>query len=64
MFKITSGGQPDRPLGTQELGLVDPIWDMTVSCWQQDPSHRPIITTVVGFLRELSAFSFFAELMC
>jgi len=52
MFKITSGGQPDRPLGTQELGLVDPIWDMTVNCWQQDPAHRPIITTVVGFLRE------------
>jgi len=52
MFRITSGGRPDRPPGAQELGLVDPIWNMTVNCWQQDPVHRPMITTVVGFLRE------------
>ncbi|KAF9645010.1 kinase-like protein [Thelephora ganbajun] len=51
-FKIMDGERPARPQGTQELGLVDPVWGMTVNCWQQEPTHRPIMAAVVGFLRE------------
>lgn len=63
MFKITSGVRPDRPFEAQELGLADPIWNMTVKCWQQDPARRPTITAVVGLLREWSVISFFAQPM-
>jgi len=57
MYKITCGERPVRPLGTEDLGLVDSVWDMTLSCWRQDPVHRPPMEKVVRFLREWLAFS-------
>ena len=44
---------PDRP---QERGLTDPVWDMTVRCWQHEPDRRPKTTEVVAALREWQAF--------
>ena len=57
ILKITTGERPARPLGTRELGLTDSVWEMTVRCWQQDPTLRPSVTEVVGFLRERLVFS-------
>jgi len=54
---ITSGQRPSRPQEAQELGLTDSVWDMTLRCWQQDPTCRPTVTEVVGLLREQSVFS-------
>ena len=34
---------------------------MTLSCWHQDPAHRPTMAGVVGFLREWLVFSLFME---
>jgi len=56
MLKIMEGERPIRPRGTQELGLVDPLWGMTINCWQHDPAHRPTTARVVEFLREWSVF--------
>jgi len=46
------GERPARPWEAQELGLVDSVWTMTLSCWQENPVDRPATAEVVGFLRE------------
>ena len=45
---------PDRP---QEQDLTDPVWDMTVRCWEHEPDRRPRMTEVVATLREWQVFS-------
>ena len=52
VMRIVYGERPGRPEGAQQLGLVEPVWDMMVRCWQGEPTHRPAMTTVVGFLRD------------
>ncbi|KAF9785451.1 kinase-like domain-containing protein [Thelephora terrestris] len=47
--KIMDGERPDRP---QEPGLTDSVWDITRTCWSQDPGHRPTMPQVVGIFRE------------
>ena len=64
MINIMGGKRPVRPRGTQELGLVDSMWDMTVNCWQQDPARRPTIAAVVGFLREWQVVFLFVGSTC
>ena len=48
-FAIMKGDRPDRP---QDQGLTDPVWDITVRCWQEDPVLRPKISEVVATLRK------------
>jgi serine/threonine protein kinase len=56
-LNIMAGERPVHPFGTEELGFVDPVWNMTVDCWQHDPASRPTMAAVVEFLREWSALS-------
>ena len=58
---IMDGGRPTRPRQSQELGLMDSVWDMTVCCWDQDPVQRPAMTEVVRLLRELLVSSLSIE---
>jgi len=51
------GERPARPWEAQELGLVDSVWTMTLSCWQENSVDRPATAEVVGFLREWSVVS-------
>ena len=59
--KVMGGKRPARPQEGQELGLTDSMWDMTVRCWHQDPAQRPMMTEVVGLLRELLVSSLSIE---
>ena len=52
--EIMEGERPDRP---QERDLTNPVWDMTVRCWQEDPVLRPRVERVVVTLREWQVFS-------
>jgi len=52
MMKIMNGERPTYPTGTEILGLVAPVWNMTVDCWRHKPALRPIMAAVVEFLRE------------
>jgi len=61
IFKFITGKRPGRPQEARELGLVDSVWDMTLSCWQQVPSHRPTAAGVVEFLREWPVLSLSVE---
>jgi len=56
ILKITNGERPTRPMDAYDLGLTDPVWDMTLRCWAQYPAHRPTVTEAVRILRERSAF--------
>ena len=40
------------------------MWDMTLSCWQEDPSNRPTAAEVVRFLREWSVVPLSTEPTC
>ena len=55
--KIVGGERPARPEEGQKLGLEDPVWDMTLTCWQKDPVVRPKATGLVRFLRRWPVFS-------
>lgn len=54
MLKIMNGERPIYPSGTEGLGFVAPVWNMTVDCWRDDPVFRPTMAAVVEFLREWS----------
>ena len=49
---------PGRP---QRQDLTDPVWDMTVRCWEHEPDHRPKTMEVVATLREWQVFSSLAH---
>ena len=59
-----NGERPARPQGAQELGLTDPVWEMVVRCWSQDPAQRPTITEATRPLYEslVSSLSIEADL--
>ena len=44
---------PDRP---QEQDLTDPVWEMTVRCWQHEPDRWPKTTEIVATLRGWQVF--------
>ena len=44
---------PDRP---QRLDLTDPVWNMTLRCWQHEPDRRPKMTEVVTTIRDWQVF--------
>ena len=48
-----NGDRPPRPYEACELGLTDPVWKMTESCWQQPPEDRLRAFEVVDLLREM-----------
>ena len=47
-----NGERPPHPHGVEPLGLSDPLWEMTESCWPQDPNERLGSSEVVDLLRE------------
>ena len=61
IFKITEAERPARPWEAQELGLVDSVRTMTLSCWQENLADRLAMAEVTGFLREWSVVSLFIE---
>ena len=48
-----NGDRPPRPDEARELGLTDPVWKMTESCWLQRPQDRLNASEVVDLLREM-----------
>ena len=46
------GERPARPQEKLELGLTDPVWDITARCWDQDPAKRPNMVEVIRPIRE------------
>ena len=59
--KIVDGERPARPQEVEELGLTDPVWNMTVRCWLKDPTQRPAVAEVIGILQEFLVYSLSIE---
>lgn len=45
---VLSGKRPERP---KNASLTDELWNMTQSCWEQEPLRRPEISEVVSQLQ-------------
>ncbi|KAG6907250.1 hypothetical protein DXG01_009703 [Tephrocybe rancida] len=51
---VQSGGRPQRPLASSPSwtvwGLTEEIWLCMDSCWNREPSQRPMASSLVGLL--------------
>lgn len=49
IYRIVHGLVPPRP---PHAGLTDALWELCLECWSFDPSARPSMKTVLGFLQQ------------
>jgi len=52
IFQIQMGNRPKRSVYSDGT-FTDPMWELLVKCWNQDPAQRPNITSVVGDLENM-----------
>jgi hypothetical protein len=50
MTNITLAKRPNRPKGTELLGLTTEVWNCLTGCWHQDPEKRMTISEVLVLL--------------
>ena len=50
MTKIIFGKRPDRPEGTEALGLTTELWNCLTNCLHHKPEDRITISEVLAFL--------------
>jgi len=48
ILMIAQGKRPEKPSGAESRGFTTEIWRFTQRCWQQNPTKRPGINTVVN----------------
>ena len=48
---ILKGQRPQEPIFDTTRGYTRELWEMTTSCWKEDPSGRPTADYVLGVLR-------------
>jgi len=51
--RIRSGERPDRPIGSNEFGLSDGVWEVVKRCWHGSPELRPGIVDVLEYTRRI-----------
>ena len=45
---ILKGERPEKPDFDTTLGYTEELWEMTTSCWKEDPGDRPTVDCVLG----------------
>ena len=50
MLHITQGELPKKPIFAITRGYTQELWDMTSSCWDADPTKRPVVDHVLEAL--------------
>lgn len=50
MTMIVFGDRPDRPEGTEALGLTTELWNCLTKCWHENPEERIGISEVLALL--------------
>ena len=50
MVHIIRGEPPKKPIFFITRGYTQKLWDMTISCWDAEPSKRPTVDQVLGAL--------------
>ena len=47
---IIEGVRPKKPIFIITRGYTEEVWEMTTSCWEEDPAKRPAVDQVLGVL--------------
>jgi len=51
MIRILDGVRPQKPDFATTRGYTEDLWEMTTSCWAEDPISRPTVDHVLDALR-------------
>jgi len=51
LLHIIEGKRPEKPAFNITRGYTEELWVMTTSCWDEDPTKRPTVDTVLDTLR-------------
>jgi len=51
LLHIIEGVRPEKPVFNTTRGYTEELWVMTTSCWDEDPTKRPTVDTVLDTLR-------------
>ena len=54
MLDILQGVRPKRPIFATTRGYTKELWQVTVCCWEEDPSSRPTVDHVLDALRSVA----------
>ena len=47
VIMISRGERPQKPPGSEGIGLGPTVWKLTEECWDQSPEKRPDVTSVL-----------------
>jgi serine/threonine protein kinase len=50
-LRVIQGVRPKKPIFAATRGYTQEVWDMTISCWDEDPLKRPTLDYVLDALR-------------
>ena len=50
MRHLLDGARPKKPIFAITRGYTEELWEMTISCWEEDPAKRPMVDYVLGVL--------------
>ena len=51
ILNILDGVRPKAPIFVATRGYTKELWEVTTSCWKEDPSERPTVDHVLAALR-------------
>ena len=52
---VVSGVRPDKPADAENIGILDPLWELMEKCWRGDKTRRPRIQEVVKRVGDAAA---------
>ena len=50
ILQIIKGTMPKKPDFTTSRGYTEEIWELTTTCWRQDPTKRPTVDKLLESL--------------
>jgi len=51
VLSILRGKRPKKPIFDTTRGYTEELWEMTTSCWKEDPTDRPAVDSVLVALK-------------
>ena len=52
VLRIFDGMRPKVPDFATTRGYTKELWEMTTTCWKEDPTKRPTVDYVLGVLKD------------
>ena len=54
-YHVVSGVRPDKPADAENIGILDPLWELMEKCWRGDKTRRPRIQEVMEGVGDAAA---------